>query len=158
MLIPKNKAKPRVGPLLLLSREHHHSLVMARDARRAADNNDATILAAAVARMENHSHAVMAAHFEQEERLIGMAEDILDPESVAEFCPSIPNCRGLSVVLVSLGQRRACAGSQTLPAPMCVTKNASFFRSCSRIPVLTMITPGPTSANPDKRLSPTPLF
>jgi hypothetical protein len=73
---------PRVGALLLLSREHHHSLVMARDARRAAANNDAAVLAAAIACMESHWQAVMAAHFEQEERLIEMAEDTLDPVSV----------------------------------------------------------------------------
>lgn len=73
---------PRVGPLLLLSREHHHSLVMARDARRAATNDDAVVLADAIVRMESHWHAVMAAHFEQEERLIEIAEGTLDPASV----------------------------------------------------------------------------
>jgi hypothetical protein len=73
---------PRVGALLLLSREHHHSLVMARDARRAAADNDAAVLAAAIERIESHWHAVMAAHFEQEERLIEMAKDTLDPVSV----------------------------------------------------------------------------
>ena len=36
----------------------------------AAANNDAAVLVAAIARMESHWHAVMAAHFEQEERLI----------------------------------------------------------------------------------------
>ncbi|HEX8874166.1 MAG TPA: hemerythrin domain-containing protein [Nitrosospira sp.] len=75
----------RIGVLLSLSREHHHSLVMARDARRAADNGDAAIVAAAVARMESHWHALMAAHFDEEERLIRMAEDTLDAESVARI-------------------------------------------------------------------------
>jgi hypothetical protein len=73
---------PRIGALLLLSREHHHSLVMARDARRAADNGDAAVQAATIARVESHWRAVMAAHFEQEERLIQMTEDTLDPVSV----------------------------------------------------------------------------
>jgi hypothetical protein len=69
---------------------------MARDARRAADNNDAVVMTAAVARMENHWHAVMAAHFEQEERLIGMAEDTLDPESVARILSEHSELRRLA--------------------------------------------------------------
>ena len=76
---------PRIGALLSLSREHHTSLVMARDARRAAGENEAAGLSAAIRRMENHWHAVMAAHFEQEERLIGIAKDALNPESVARI-------------------------------------------------------------------------
>jgi hypothetical protein len=69
---------------------------MARDARRAADNNDAVVMTAPVARMENHWHAVMAAHFEQEERLIGMAEDTLDPESVARILSEHSELRRLA--------------------------------------------------------------
>ena len=76
---------PRIGALLLLSREHHHSLVMARDARRAAGNGDPAIVAATVARMESHWHTVMAAHFEREEQLIRMAKDTLDAESVTQI-------------------------------------------------------------------------
>lgn len=87
---------PRVGALLLLSREHHHSLVMARDARRAADSGDAVILAATVTRMESHWHEVMAAHFEQEERLIQLAEDTLDPASVARILSEHSELRRLA--------------------------------------------------------------
>lgn len=74
---------PRTGALLPLSREHHTSLVMARAARKAADDNDNIACLAAVARMEAHWHALMAAHFEQEERLMRLAAEALDPESVA---------------------------------------------------------------------------
>jgi hypothetical protein len=80
----------------LLSREHHHSLVMARDARRAAANNDTSVLAAAVSRMESHWQAVMAAHFEQEERLIEMAEDTLDPVSVTRILSEHSELRALA--------------------------------------------------------------
>lgn len=71
--------------MLSLSREHHTSLVMARDARRAAANDDAAVLSAAIGRMEAHWHTLMAAHFEQEERLIRTAEETLDPEPVARI-------------------------------------------------------------------------
>lgn len=76
---------PRIGALLSLSREHHTSLVMARDARRAANEKDATIVSMALARVEAHWHTLLAAHFEQEERLMRVAEDTLDPESVARI-------------------------------------------------------------------------
>jgi len=58
---------------------------MARDARRAAGNNDEAVLSAAIARVENHWHKVMADHFQREERLIQMAENVLDPESIARI-------------------------------------------------------------------------
>ena len=87
---------PRVGALLLLSREHHHSLVIARDARRAADNEDAAVQAATIARVESHWRAVMAAHFEQEERLIQMTEDTLDPASVARILSEHSELRRLA--------------------------------------------------------------
>lgn len=74
---------PRTGALLPLSREHHTSLVMARAARKAADDNDNAVCLAAVARIEAHWHTLMAAHFEQEEQLIRLAAEALDPESVA---------------------------------------------------------------------------
>lgn len=73
---------PRIGALLSLSREHHTSLVMARDARRAASSNEAAVLSAAIERIERHWQMLLAAHFEQEERLIRIAKDTLDPESV----------------------------------------------------------------------------
>lgn len=76
---------PRTGALLPLSREHHTSLVMARAARKAADDNDDIACLAAVARIEAHWHALMAAHFEQEEQLIWLAAEALDPESVARI-------------------------------------------------------------------------
>lgn len=76
---------PRIGALLSLSREHHTSLVMAGDARRAANEKDATIVSMALARVEAHWHTLLAEHFEQEERLIRIAEDTLDPESVARI-------------------------------------------------------------------------
>lgn len=84
---------PRTGALLLLSREHHASLVMARTARRAANGEEnkgdipvhSAAMASAIAAIEAHWHTLMAAHFEQEERLIKMAEDTLDPESVARI-------------------------------------------------------------------------
>ncbi|SEK63719.1 hypothetical protein [Nitrosovibrio tenuis] len=87
---------PRIGVLLLLSREHHHSLVMARGARRAADHNDAAIVAAAIARMENHWHGLMAAHVEREERLIRMAGDKLEPESVTRILSEHSELRRLA--------------------------------------------------------------
>lgn len=76
---------PRTGALLSLSREHHASLVMARDARRVANDNDAAACSAAITRMEAHWHRMMAAHFDQEERLIRIAADTLDPESMARI-------------------------------------------------------------------------
>ena len=79
---------PRIGALLSLSREHHTSLVMARDARRTANEQDAAALSIMLARMETHWHTLLAEHFEQEERLIRLiqvAEDTLDPESVARI-------------------------------------------------------------------------
>ena len=84
---------PRTGALLSLSREHHISLVMARNARRAADNSEgkgnsvdrSAAVASAVAAMEAHWHTLMAAHVEQEERLIKIAGDMLEPESVTRI-------------------------------------------------------------------------
>ncbi|MGH8685394.1 MAG: hemerythrin domain-containing protein [Nitrosospira sp.] len=76
---------PRTGALLSLSREHHTSLVMAREARRVADDNDAVACLAAIARIETHWHRLMSAHFDQEERLIRIAADTLDPESMARI-------------------------------------------------------------------------
>ena len=85
---------PRTGDLLSLSREHHTALVLARTALRAADTANASesggarsnglgldAVRSATAAMEAHWHAVMAAHFEQEERLIQLAGDALDAES-----------------------------------------------------------------------------
>ncbi|HKX52562.1 MAG TPA: hemerythrin domain-containing protein [Nitrosospira sp.] len=76
---------PRTGALLSLSREHHASLVVARDARRAAGAADPAVLRAAVERIERHWHALLAAHFEQEERLLETAEDVLDAETIAQI-------------------------------------------------------------------------
>ena len=76
---------PRTGALLPLSREHHTSLVMARAARKAADDKDSAVCSAALSRIEAHWHTLMAAHFEQEEQLIRLAAETLDPESVTRF-------------------------------------------------------------------------
>ena len=76
---------PRVGLLLALSREHHFSLVMARDARRAAGEEDTVTLSAAIQRIEDHCRSVLAAHFEEEERLLAIAKEALDPASIARI-------------------------------------------------------------------------
>jgi hypothetical protein len=76
---------PRVGPLLALSREHHLSLVIARNARRAAGEEDTAALSAAIRRIEDHCRSVLAAHFEEEDRLLDAAKDVLDPASLARI-------------------------------------------------------------------------
>jgi hypothetical protein len=83
---------PRLGALLSLSREHHTALVLARRALKAADARvidgvtpmapDTGAVRAATAAVEAHWHAVMASHFEREERLIQLAEGSLDAGSV----------------------------------------------------------------------------
>lgn len=73
---------PRTGALLSLSREHHTSLVMARAARKAADANDNFVCLEVLMRIEAHWHAVLVAHFAQEEQLIQLAADALDSESI----------------------------------------------------------------------------
>jgi hypothetical protein len=74
-----------MGALLLLSRQHHTSLVVARDARRAANEKDATALFRAISDIEAHWHTVMAAHFDEEERLIRVAEHMLEAQAVARI-------------------------------------------------------------------------
>jgi hypothetical protein len=93
---------PRTGALLSLSREHHTSLVMARDARRAANDNDAAACAAAITGIEAHWHNLMAAHFDQEERLIRMAADTLDPASMARIFTDHAELRTLAAGPCSL--------------------------------------------------------
>jgi len=87
---------PRIGALLLLSRQHHTSLVVARDARRAANVKDATALSGAIARIEAHWHTVMAAHFDEEERLIRIAEDKLEAQGVARIFAEHAELRALA--------------------------------------------------------------
>jgi len=95
---------PRAGALLSLSREHHTSLVMAHNARRAANDNEnkgniaarSAAIASAVVSIEAHWYTLMAAHFEQEERLIKMAGDTLDPESVARILAEHAELRTLA--------------------------------------------------------------
>jgi hypothetical protein len=87
---------PRIGALLLLSRQHHTSLVIARDARRAASVKDATALSGAIARIEAHWHTVMAAHFDEEERLIRIAEDALEAQGVARILAEHAELRALA--------------------------------------------------------------
>jgi hemerythrin-like domain-containing protein len=72
---------PRAGALLSLSREHHTALVLARTALKAADTGEADAVRAAMSEVEAHWHAVMASHFEREERLIQLAKDALDARS-----------------------------------------------------------------------------
>lgn len=76
---------PRTGVLLSLSREHHTSLVMARAARKAADSNDSAACVAAMAHIETHWQTVLALHFAQEEQLLRLATEALDPESVTRI-------------------------------------------------------------------------
>jgi hypothetical protein len=87
---------PRSGALLPLSRQHHTSLVVARDARRAADVKDTIALSGAIARIEAHWHEVMAAHFDEEERLIRIAEDMLEAQGVARILAEHAELRALA--------------------------------------------------------------
>ena len=87
---------PRIGALLLLSRQHHTSLVVARDARRAANEKDAAALAGAIAHIEAHWKTVMAAHFDEEERLIRIAEDTLEAQAVARILDEHSELRALA--------------------------------------------------------------
>jgi hemerythrin-like domain-containing protein len=76
---------PRAGALLSLSREHHTALVLAQTALRAAEAAEAGETGAvrsAISEIEVHWHATMASHFEREERLIQLAEDGVDAQSV----------------------------------------------------------------------------
>ena len=88
----------RIGVLLELSREHHTSLVMAHDARRTAKSDDPAILSAAVRSIEAHWHAVLAEHFEREERLIQTVVDELDSEAVTRI-----NAEHAELRLLALG-------------------------------------------------------
>ncbi|BCT68005.1 hemerythrin domain-containing protein [Nitrosospira sp. NRS527] len=87
---------PRIGALLVLSREHHTSLVVARDVRRAANEKDAVALVGAIARIEAHWKTVMAAHFDEEERLIRIAEDTLEAQAVARILAEHAELRALA--------------------------------------------------------------
>ena len=87
---------PRIGALILLSRQHHTSLVVARDARRAANAKDAIALSGAIACIEAHWHTVMAAHFDEEERLIRIAEDTLEAHEVARILAEHAELRALA--------------------------------------------------------------
>ena len=87
---------PRIGALLLLSRQHHTSLVVARDARRAANEKDAAALAGAIAHIEAHWKTVMAAHFDEEERLIRIAENTLEAQAVARILAEHSELRALA--------------------------------------------------------------
>ncbi len=87
---------PRTGALLPLSREHHTSLVLARTARRAADSRNMTACSAAMIEVENHWHTLLVTHFEQEERLMRLAVDVLDSESVLRIFAEHAELRMLS--------------------------------------------------------------
>lgn len=87
---------PRTGALLPLSREHHTSLVIARASRRAADDQDNASCSTAIDNMEAHWHTLMASHFEQEERLIRVAADSLDPQSITRILAEHAELRTLA--------------------------------------------------------------
>jgi hypothetical protein len=72
---------------------------MARDARRAARENEAAVVSIAIERIETHWHTVLAAHFEQEERLLKIAADALDPELVARILAEHAELRLLALGL-----------------------------------------------------------
>ena len=72
---------------------------MARDARRAAGENEATAVSVAIERIETHWHTVLATHFEQEERLLKIVGDALDPELVARILAEHAELRLLALGL-----------------------------------------------------------
>ncbi|SFP45401.1 hypothetical protein SAMN05216419_100369 [Nitrosomonas cryotolerans] len=94
---------PRTGALLPLSREHHASLVLARTARRAADSKNMTACSAAMIEVENHWHTLLATHFEEEERLMRLAVDVLDSESVLRISAEHAELRMLACGPCQLG-------------------------------------------------------
>jgi hemerythrin-like domain-containing protein len=99
--------------LLSLSREHHTALVLARTAQRAVDastidaadlaNPASDALRAATAAIEAHWHATMSSHFEREERLIQLAGDALDTQSVQRILAEHAELRMLAAGLCDLG-------------------------------------------------------
>lgn len=82
--------------MLPLSREHHASLVMARVARRAVDDKSSAACSTAMANMEVHWHTLMAKHFDQEEQLIKIAAESLDPKSVLRILAEHAELRTLA--------------------------------------------------------------
>jgi len=76
---------PRTGALLSLSREHHTSLVLARAVKKVIDEDDPIAHQAMAARIEAHGHTLLSAHFAEEEHLIQLAKDILDPGAIARI-------------------------------------------------------------------------
>ncbi|MER2513988.1 MAG: hemerythrin domain-containing protein [Nitrosomonas ureae] len=87
---------PRLGALLLLSREHHSSLVTARAARKAAESNDMATCLAAVQRIEAHWQDVLVTHFAQEEALLQLAKDALDADIITHILADHEELRRLA--------------------------------------------------------------
>jgi hypothetical protein len=87
---------PRIGALLALSRDHHRALVIGRDARRAAASGDSVIWADTITCVEDYWHRSMAAHFMEEERLIELAREKLDPDAVARILSEHAELRALA--------------------------------------------------------------
>lgn len=76
---------PRTGALLSLSREHHTSLVMARAVRKVLEDGDRAARQEMAKRIEEHGSTLLAAHFAQEEHLIQLAKEVLNPVDIARI-------------------------------------------------------------------------
>ena len=96
---------PRAGALLELSRDHHAALVLGRDARRAAATSDCAIWLDTIARVEDYWRRSMADHFVEEERLIQLARERLDPEAVGRILSEHTELRMLASGACSLEPR-----------------------------------------------------
>jgi hypothetical protein len=96
---------PRADALLELSRDHHAALVLGRDARRAAASSDCTVWLDTIARVEDYWGRSMAAHFVEEERLIQLAREKLDPDAVGRILSEHAELRMLASSACSLEPR-----------------------------------------------------
>jgi hemerythrin-like domain-containing protein len=152
---------PRTGALLSLSREHHVSLVMARNARRAADNSGSNggsaAVASAIAAMEAHWHTLMAAHVEQEERLIKIAEDMLEPESVARVLAEHAELKTLADGPGVLEPATRLRRFADLISAHIRYEERTFFPQLQSHPCVadvdTQVKPAPNSDSPKKRFA-----
>jgi len=76
---------PRTGALLPLSREHHASLVLARNIRKAVEEKDFQACEKALKAIDEHWHSILSRHFAQEEYLMELMKNLLNPEHVTRF-------------------------------------------------------------------------
>ncbi|WP_256327701.1 hemerythrin domain-containing protein [Nitrosospira sp. Nl5] len=137
--------------MLALSREHHTSLVMARDAKHAANDNDAAACAAAITRIEAHWHNLMAAHVDQEERLIRMAADTLDPALMARIFADHAELRTLAGGPCSLEPAARLRRFADLTIAHVRYEERTFFPQLQSHPcvaVASATTPSPIQSNP----------